>query len=1775
MLFGSVFVACAASTFAAAEQPAGCGSCGAAGELPAGFALYGSGGRPERLGREQCERRGLCAYADERQLVEQYTSPSACEPAAPEGSTCCAASGGAWTPYAWSSTACAGAESANPDRAEDAAPSDAQIAAEQAAEELAKEKSARLVAEIALRAAAEQQEALIASAAEDRRRLEEREQQAAELESHAAAVQSDAERRDSERQAAQLAAAEEWQRVVEQKDGEIEQLQSRARRLNTLSTVQEAARVAAEEEAQALLDQKTAELEAAEKGGARAVEEKSQRIAELAAQLQAVSDAAKAEKRARVAAEVVAAQLRVDREQTLSKIVAQHKLTLAERQTQIESLEARATAAQEAKDAERARHLAVEAKAERHALEKEAVLLAAAEERQRVSAATEAQLEQLRSDSSRLAAEREAEKTARVVAEQQSTVLIAEKNRALDKSKNLKRVAVEQDQQLQQLQSELQIATAERDAERTARIAAEQDATATLQDKEEALREATDERQRIVAEKDAEIESLTKQRDTIGREREMERDARLAAELEAEAINTALTDVLAADEEQERLIVAKTAQIGELRMQLEMLTEKSLAEKASMTALEQEAAQLRDAGEAALVAMAAQEQEQMRLNSEKDQTIQELLEHAHSFSQARDAETASRLAVERTLKQLTAEKAQIVQAHEQERERLAVESNQTAQQLLDRAQKLRRERDGETAARTAAEDHIKRLRARSEAEAAAAQSDRDEAEAAHKRRVQELTVTIEETRKEVQAAQESLGAAKREAHALVVEHGKAISEAAELHANFSAESAKNQSQLEGRCRTLSSNVDTEHAARAAAEKRAEQVVADRALALAAAQEKHASLVKEHSKQIDELSARMANMSKARDTEATARAEAEEKIKLLKEQKQRELRASAAEHKRVLAEQLRYAEQLQGRIAAAHEEKDHEKEARLVAETTAQWHAQEAETALLAAGERQRRVVAEKDAEIERLRDESAQRLAERDAEKNSKVVVEQQAAVLVAEKNKALEKSTNLRRVTVEQDQQLQQLLAEQEALGAARAAKELELAKATAAHADAMAVADLQTAGKIAEKDRQIRDCENRIADLGERIAKSNATVTELLGRVEVLNAEKREETRRLRGELEAAQAAQALEQEQSAEHIRGLTERLDGVSRAHDMEKSTRVTAEQSLERLATEKAGEGVKHEQEKQMLLLEKNDEIKLLSGQVEHIKGEKKTEQRARMDAEDLARAERAAHREERAAMIAQQDRQIQDLTAQLEILGREASLARAASEEKMRQANDRTLSALLRSLSACVSSIVDGRPSDCQLRGDAGLYTLVGAVCMALAFAVLACASAKPALDAAELVLRASVDKQTMEDMLQSGSVGQSAAAPTTPSRPLVSLQLKGTMSLLLPDFGDWEDETLAKCLSDNVPGMRSAIVTQAAHGISLSIDAANASDIDRMCPEVEKALAEIVQEHLNVANPRVRVEHEQEPSGESRLLARIRADTLADARQLHAAFADGSLHAAFAAGTLKPQHPLGEAILSLGDMELQQALVARIRIQFIAHIRTYEQDFDGAAEALRSAIESGGATEVLWEQIGTDPEESLLIVEHLESMQEEAGAAPATPTALFKPAHDRTPRPPPRTAVRKSKRPSQESPSPGEGAGVAYLRGVHKRHTVDLSGVCLGDAGAVALASELRAEDCQLHSVNASGSAVGEIGLEALAAACHDNHTLTALCLVTSADVFFGRWDADQAAHDQPTQAMLRRRASLLEKMRAAVRRNQQALPRQMRFLEDDLKIFPEAFSAAGVQQQ
>ena len=66
-----------------------------------------------------------------------------------------------------------------------------------------------------------------------------------------------------------------------------------------------------------------------------------------------------------------------------------------------------------------------------------------------------------------------------------------------------------------------------------------------------------------------------------------------------------------------------------------------------------------------------------------------------------------------------------------------------------------------------------------------------------------------------------------------------------------------------------------------------------------------------------------------------------------------------------------------------------------------------------------------------------------------------------------------------------------------------------------------------------------------------------------------------------------------------------------------------------------------------------------------------------------------------------------------------------------------------------------------------------------------------------------------------------------------------------------------------------SAVVTQAAYGISLSIDAANSTDVDRMCPEVEKALTEIVQAHLNIANPDVRVEHHQEPSGDSRLLPR------------------------------------------------------------------------------------------------------------------------------------------------------------------------------------------------------------------------------------------------------------------------------------------------------------------
>ena len=65
---------------------------GSAQPFPADYALHGRGGLPERLQREQCELRGLCAYSAQRRLVEQYAAHTACMPPADNGTTCAACS---------------------------------------------------------------------------------------------------------------------------------------------------------------------------------------------------------------------------------------------------------------------------------------------------------------------------------------------------------------------------------------------------------------------------------------------------------------------------------------------------------------------------------------------------------------------------------------------------------------------------------------------------------------------------------------------------------------------------------------------------------------------------------------------------------------------------------------------------------------------------------------------------------------------------------------------------------------------------------------------------------------------------------------------------------------------------------------------------------------------------------------------------------------------------------------------------------------------------------------------------------------------------------------------------------------------------------------------------------------------------------------------------------------------------------------------------------------------------------------------------------------------------------------------------------------------------------------------------------------------------------------------------------------------------------------------------------------------------------------------------
>eukprot|EP01049_Picozoa_sp_SAG25_P011062 SAG25_NODE_1292_length_3385_cov_25.883445_4_plen_174_part_01 len=84
-----------------APSPTCDGVCARGAHTPTELSVYGRGGRAERLGRAECVQRGLCSYAGQGRIVEQYSDPAACKPPAPSGRTCCEASGGEWFAYVW------------------------------------------------------------------------------------------------------------------------------------------------------------------------------------------------------------------------------------------------------------------------------------------------------------------------------------------------------------------------------------------------------------------------------------------------------------------------------------------------------------------------------------------------------------------------------------------------------------------------------------------------------------------------------------------------------------------------------------------------------------------------------------------------------------------------------------------------------------------------------------------------------------------------------------------------------------------------------------------------------------------------------------------------------------------------------------------------------------------------------------------------------------------------------------------------------------------------------------------------------------------------------------------------------------------------------------------------------------------------------------------------------------------------------------------------------------------------------------------------------------------------------------------------------------------------------------------------------------------------------------------------------------------------------------------------------------------------------------------
>ena len=1570
--------------------------------LPAGYALFGTGGAPERLSRDQCRLRGLCAYASQRQLVEQYADPASCDPAAAPNATCCDATHGSWFPYAWVPQVgrpcvqdCAGVWGG------DAALSscgvcggDEPSCAEERERAAAAEEAAATNRAVARRAARERAAAEAAAA----------ELAAAEL---AAAARAAQELTDRDAAVATVTAAA--QELAESRDEAAVAVAAAAAAAQLVETTRVAHEMAAREGAAAAEALETAVAEQR-----TLVVEREQQATQLARRVEEVQANHEQERAARIASEEAAARGKAEADKTLKAVTEQVKAALAQREEHAELLRQRIEDARQMHQDEKEARLAAEAEVLQLSIEKEKALLAAAEERQRLSAEKDKEIEQLRADAS------------------QAT--IAEKQLSAAASQ-----AIEQ-------------AVTEKTLENEATV---------------------DEHKLVLAQKELHLAELSQRIEDAHKMHQDEKEARLAAEAEIERQGIGKEKALLAAAQQ-------LQQVEKLSAQAELLTQEKHAAEVRGNALGEQAKALQEAGEAALAAMAIQEEEQLASDEEKDQTIAELLEHVHSFSQARDTEKEARSTAELTLVKLESEKQALLQAH-------------------------REARKAEQEARVLTDWHLKAI------------------------------VT------ERQEAMDALAAAEA-----------AVAQLKEEREQVENEFVGQARRLSNHSSGLADELSKERVARDAAEREAQRAVVAKATAFAAVEEEHAKVVQEKAEQIEELSTRIVSATEAIEAGKVARVASEAEAARVKAEVDQALQDAVVEHTLALV-------QKDEQIASAALQNLHfwrQREEEIRSEHKAAVSSQEAD---------RESVVADKEKQIKDCQSLIAE-FEHRIAESNSTVAT-LTVQVKILQTEKLAEEAA---RVLV---------LAEAEKLREERdkhAAEKVQLAEEHSQERVARFTA--QESLQQLSNEKQVAELQHKQEQELLRIEKE-ARIKELVAQVSIAKTEVEQlksEATKVVGEKESIAGEHAVERkarlvaEQQAQH---LTAERAAAEAKHSEERSSRLSVEEELQRLIDERAAAEANHVQEKQELRSEKEAKLAELSQHMEYISKEKDSEKAARLAAEEMgekhladARTERLAHREERDRLNAQ-DEQIKELLVKLEVLGEEreaavaANLARVAAEAGAKMLaveqglesaitnwaaeNDGEVVAALNGLVFRLDSLAESIGMQLTATQLYGMIAVFVGLPMALAYLW-----ARPALQAAELALSASTYRQTLKEMIAARKAREAGGAPDGQAIPV---QVAGCLALEMPDFGLFKTDAVGKCLVANVTEVRSIVVTKASYGISWEMDGKTA---DGDCQAVETALTDIVRAKLLVANPCLSVEKGDDAA---MMTAHVRAESYEAAVQM----LDDFSTVADAIGESLGQNAVGPR--------------ATVRCVFMANAETSSEDSDEAVGALRESVSSAVVAKELWGWIGVEAEESTLVVERLGLRDPHV---PSTVAAGPAPVFEFIPQ----GNLRKGKagkagsgagnsKPSVDGEDEDDETmgGVEWLRGVRHRTVADLAGVGLADPGALCLASELRMDDCAVNALNLSNSEVGLPGLEALAASLQTCETVTALCLVTDSEVFYGQWRARDVEEDPEVARMLSQRAKLLKRIRGSVLRNQQARPQQMRFLETDLQIFSKDFSAAA----